>query len=354
MLPVAILFACTDEKPIEEKVIRPVRYKAVYRTSGTSTRTFSGTARSGLESKLSFKVAGNVSRIRIKVGDQVKKGALIAELDARDFQLQMQEAEAGLQQARAQAVNANANYKRVRSLYENNNASRSDLDAARSQYESAEASVRSIDKKLELARSQLSYTRLRAPFTGTVASIPVEENENVNVGAVIATIAADNRPEVKVNVPEEFIYQIQNGQRVDIRFSTISEKMFAGLVNEVSFVADESSTYPIIIKMESPSEAIRPGMSADITFDFQDSKAKEAPKLIVPVKSVGEDPAGNFVFVIEVGEDEVGTVRKRKVSIGDLLPEGFEVKDGLKEGEIVATAGLRSLLDGMKVTLLKE
>jgi multidrug efflux pump subunit AcrA (membrane-fusion protein) len=89
----------------------------VYRTGADRVRTFSGTARAGVESRLSFRVAGTVERVAVKVGDTVRPGQMLAELDPRDYELQVEDAEASLAQARARARNAESNLDRVRGLY---------------------------------------------------------------------------------------------------------------------------------------------------------------------------------------------------------------------------------------------
>lgn len=136
--------ACRSEEPLEQ-VIRPVRFEQVFATGGERVRTFSGAARAAVESTLSFRVGGTLRRLSVGVGEAVRSGQLIAELDAQDFRLRVQQADAALRQAEAQAANARASFDRTRLLYESNNASRSDLDAARSASESGEAAVEAAD-----------------------------------------------------------------------------------------------------------------------------------------------------------------------------------------------------------------
>ena len=127
--------SCCARAP--EPALRPVRYQEVVAAAGERTRTFSGVARAGTESRLSFRVAGTVQRIDAAVGQEVAAGAVLAELDATQYRLQVREAEAGVAQAEAAMRNAEAEYQRVRWLYEGENASKSQLDAARAAAESA-------------------------------------------------------------------------------------------------------------------------------------------------------------------------------------------------------------------------
>jgi RND family efflux transporter MFP subunit len=183
-----LIFLSCGEKQEAETILRPVRYQSVYSTGGGRTRTFSGVAKAGIRSRLSFKVGGTIQKIAVQVGDKVKPGQLIAELDPADYRLQVQQAEASLESAQAQERNAKANYERISQLYERRNASRNDLDAARAASESAIAQVRAVEKQLDLARSQLSYTRLTAPVSGGMAMVDVEVNENVQPGQTIVEL----------------------------------------------------------------------------------------------------------------------------------------------------------------------
>ncbi len=110
------LTGCEKEKQKAVEVIRPVRTITVGATEAGRQRTFSGTAHAGLESRLSFKVPGTLKRLAVNAGDKVKKGALIGELEAKDFDLQVEQARASLAQAQAQSRNAKAAYARAREL----------------------------------------------------------------------------------------------------------------------------------------------------------------------------------------------------------------------------------------------
>ena len=132
---------CGDEVEAARKVIRPVRYQQVISTGAKRQRSFSGAAQAGVESQLSFRVAGTLQSVSVAVGNTVKKGQEVARIDATDLRLSLQEAEASLAQALAAERKADADYDRVRGLYENENAAKSDLDAARAQAESNRAHV---------------------------------------------------------------------------------------------------------------------------------------------------------------------------------------------------------------------
>ena len=351
LLPI-FLSGCADEKIPEKVTIRPVRYQAAGNYSSARVRVFSGTAKSAFESNLSFKVAGTISRIDVKIGDTVETNQLIATLDNKDYNLTVQEAEAGLQQAKAQALNAASNYARIRKLYEKDNVSKSDLDNSRAAYDSANAFVKSIKTKLELAKSRLGYTILSAPFSGAVTAVHVDENENIAAGHPIVSIASETKPEVSVAIPGILISKINEGGPVSVTFDAVPEKTFDGVITEVGVAASRfATTYPVTISINAKNEFIRPGMAANVKFVFESSGKST---IIVPSHAVGEDKDGKFAFILIPEKENTGSVRRISVKTGELVSEGLEVLEGLSENDLIVTAGISKLKTGMKVRLLNS
>jgi len=324
LVAVVLTAACGKEaaEPPAE-VIRPVRYEEVVAASGGQER---------------------------KVGEGVAKGQLLASLDARDYELQVQQADAALAQADAEARNAEHNYDRVRQLYENNNASRNDLDGARARAESARAAVQSAAKQLELARRRLTYTRLAAPFDCAVASVDAEERENVGAGQTVVRVNCGDQPEVEVAVPEGLITQIQPGDDVTVRFDALPGRTFAAAVHEVGISAGRSATtYPVTVRLAESDPGIRPGMAAEVAFRL-DRGTGEAGVLVVPA-AVGEDRDGRFVFVVEATGEGLAVAHRRPITAGDLVGDRLTILEGLTPGERVVTAGVSRITDGQTVRM---
>ncbi|MCP4546518.1 MAG: efflux RND transporter periplasmic adaptor subunit [bacterium] len=345
------LTSCGEKTPPAEPTIRPVRFERVFPTGGTRVRTFSGAAQAGLESQLSFKVAGTVERVAVKVGDRVARRDVIAVLDDSDYRLRVNEAEAALAQTQAQQRNAESSYQRVQALWENASASKQDLESAQAAYESAVAQVHSIEKRLELARLQVGYTTLTAPFTGAVAEVFADENENIRAGSPVIILTGDSQREVKVAVPELLITQIRTGSPATVTFGALPGRELPSVVTEVGVTSTGfATTFPVTVRLNDVLAEIRPGMAAEVAFRFETASPTEA--LIVPPIAVGEDHHGRFVFIIELAEEGYGIARRRKVHIGELTSEGLEIINGLQEGDLVITAGVSRIIDGQKVKLL--
>ena len=344
---------CGGEAEEPQPVIRPVRYQEVISTGAKRERKFSGTARAGVESQLSFRVAGTVQSVSAVVGHRVKKGQEIARLDATDYDLQLQEAEATLAEARAAQRRAEADYDRIRGLYENQNAAKSDLDAARAQSESSQAQVAAAQQRRELARRQLSYTRLTAPVEGAIASLEIEPNENVGTGQAVALLTSGSRPEVEVAMPGVLISQVHEGDSAEVAFDALPGASFPAAITEVGVAATGAgATFPVTVLLTADDSSVRSGMAATVTFRFESGDGEE--RIFVPPEAVGEDRGGRFVFVLERGDDDLGTAQRRAVEVGDLTPEGIEIEDGLAEGDLLVTAGVRRIQDGQQVKVLAD
>jgi len=380
-----------EEKTIE-KSIRPVRYAQIGMSSDADVHTFSGTAQASEVTNLSFRVSGNIKGLKVKLGDRVRRGQLIATIDPADLNIQVEQAiaqgkgseaqlktsetqiksaETQVKTSETQLITTRSNYERVEQLYENNSVplseyeqARANYETAKSQYEAALASkdaalagleasqtqVTTAEKQVQTARNQVNYTRLTAPFSGVITAVNVEANELVSAGNPIAVLSAEKEPEVNVGVPEIFISKIKKNQKVNLDFSVLPDRTFGGAVEEVAYAAGAAPTYPVIVRIKNPSKEIRPGMAANVHFDFSEKTSTPQEMLVAPVASVGEGTDGNFVFVLQKDGNNY-RAKKQKVTIGKLMDKGFEIQSGLTSGNLVATAGLNSLLDGMEVKL---
>ncbi len=348
LLAATVLTSGCKDEPEEPELIRPIRYVVVEGREAATARTYSGVAKAGLESRLSFQVSGQVLSVPVSVGDKVKKGDTIARMDPTDFSLQLQNAQATAAQSRAMERNAKATYERTQALYENQNASKQDLDSDRTQYDSGRAAFESANQQVRLRQRQLGYTHLKAPASGTLATVDIEQNEYVQAGELVATLLVGEQIEVSVSVPESIIRRIERGAEAQARFNSLGGKTFAGTVTEVgvSSVAG-ATTFPVTVRLTEGQDKLRAGMAADVTFLLpQDGNQA---KYVLPMSAVGEDRDGRFVFKVEPREEGLGIVHRTAVQVGELLSDGLEINDGVQPGDMVVTAGVSRIYDGLEV-----
>ena len=341
--------SCGTEEETAAAQLRPVRSVVAGQGYTNSLRTFSGVSRSTQESRLSFKVSGNISEIPVTVGDAIKAGTVIARLDSSTYDLQRQQAQASVAQNKAAARNAKAAYDRTRSLYANNNVSLGELESARANSESASAQLRASNKSLQLAELNLEYTRLKVDVDCVVDSISISENENVQVGAEVARVNCSDDLEIEISVPEGVIDSFKRGSTATIEFDAISGVPFNGVVVELG--VDSSgvgSTFPVTVLVSDKHPSMRTGLAASVSFAIASTGKVN---IILPLSALVRRVDGVYVYVLTADSvaSNSGTVSLTRVQLGELQTAGMQIKSGLTVGDRVVVAGVSFLRDGLQV-----
>lgn len=350
ILLLVVSFSCSEEKKESTKFVRPVKYQEVGFLGGEKIRTFSGTAQTDKIIGLSFRNSGIITQFDMKLGQKVKKGQLLSKLDNVQSRLTYEQAVTQLNSAASQMSTAKLSLSRVRSLYEKGSTSLSEYESAKNAFKTAQESYESAKRGVDIQKEQIRYGYLYAPEDGVIAAISAEVDENVSPGTTVATLNAGTAMEITLGIPESVINGVRENMSVNVDFSSLPDKEFKAKVTEVAPAVDvNTATYPVRVTVTNPSEEIKSGMAANVTFDFGERKSSTTT-LVVPANAVGEDSNGRFVFVIE-GEGEAARVKKQQITIGNLTAEGFEIVSGLAVGQKIATAGLQTLLDGQEVKL---
>lgn len=357
VLCLAIIFiACTKEEKVSsvksEKEESSKIVFAVYpkQKNGNQNRVFNATASSNLQIKLSFKVQGNINYFKYKIGDEVKKGTLIARLDSKPYELKVSQVNYALSEARASLQNAKSNYERVKKLYVNQNASASDIDNSKASYNAVSAKVQNIKKELEYAKLELSYTKLYAPQDGYISLKYVQENENITIGTPIVLLSDKLVDEVKVQVPESFINKIKKDDSVKVVFDSLDKnRSFSAKISEISkFTAQNTKTYTVVVKLSNSSKLLKSGMSADVYFTSLIPLNKSI--LCVPTNSILNDKNGYFLYVLKK-EENIYKVKRKSIEVGSLNSEGYEVISGLDSMDLILKAGMSEVYENMKVQI---
>lgn len=349
------LVNCENKNKTPSQDFKRVKYTVVERDGGIKKRSYSGITQSSSITNLSFRSGGLIVELNAKVGQRVNKGDLLARLDQKDAQLAYDQALVDVQNSKAQFDAAASGFDRVKKLYETNNASLSDYEAAKSTYSSAQSAYQISLKRLDLQGSKLNYTLIKAPMKGVISGINSEINEVVQAGRTIIVISKEGEKdmEVLVGVPEKYINEVKNGDLVDVEVGSINAN-FSGVVTEVAYASlNTGVTYPVTISVDSKgNDAMRPDMPVNVTFDFGISNKQSV--LVAPLKAVASDTDGNYVFRLQLEGEDLYRVEKVTVELGAITKNGYIVKTGVSEGDLLVVAGLRSLYDGLQVKLLNN
>jgi multidrug efflux system membrane fusion protein len=317
------LTACAGELPPPPQP-GPKHVKVITLTGPDTSveRSFPGRVRASERVDLSFEVAGRIIELPAAQGSQVEKGALLARLDARDF-------ESELKAAQADFDKAEANFQRAAKLLEKDFVSKAE-------YEQFKATRDIAAARLATARKGVEDTELRAPFDGLVARRFVENFTDVRAKEPIVSLQDVSTVEVVVDVPERIVAMRERGSTPTIVASFATE-------------ADpKTGAYEYVTAMKKPEGVnILPGMTATVIASRPDYRAGEGVRFVVPVQALFADiTATPSVWIV----DEANRIHRRAVAIGQLTgQEGIEVLDGLAVGDVVAVSAVVRLQEGMSI-----
>ncbi|WP_343564162.1 efflux RND transporter periplasmic adaptor subunit [Kiloniella sp. b19] len=331
---------------------RPIAWIEIAETEFEQLRRISGILVAAENADLSFQVAGKIESIDVNLGDTVTKGQVLAELDQSSYELSSRASEGQLQEARARLTEARNEYNRQQDLFSKGWVAKASLDNAQAALDTAQSSVDIAQAQLELSQKDLTDTALRAPYDGKISSRLAEPSQQITAGQTVLIIEGKEGLEVSATVPETLIGKLQQNQSYAVRFPALPGLALNGRITEIGTQATQANAFPVTLLLADADDRLRAGMSAEIDFKFlgEGRTGRSGKAFRVPPTALlaGED--GNaYVFIYDA---EAKTVRRQAVQTENVLNNQVLVGKGLKEGDVIATAGVEYLHDGQKVTLL--
>ncbi len=340
-----LLTACSDEPAPATETPRPVKLFTVADPSATQIREFPGRLKSPEEAQLSFRIGGELKRLLVREGQTVNAGELIAELDNTDHELRLKDRQATYELSRSQL-------ERIKQLVDRQMVSRAEYEERQAQFNQAEAA-------LNLARQDLTYTRLTAPFAGVVARSHVERFQVVQPNQAIITLFSGESMDVVFQLPENLVSSLRTTTAPEtykpkVRMENLPGIELDAVYKEHASQADpQTLTYQVTLSIQPPPGVVMlPGMSATVLVDFARLRTDDTLPLTVPVEAVfSPDTSGadrRQVWVIAEGENGL-TVTARDVKVGQLTRNGIDIIEGLAPGEVIVAAGGAELAEGNRV-----
>jgi RND family efflux transporter MFP subunit len=333
LLPALLLCACAQHGTKTERP-RSVKTDTVRAYGATPVSTFPGKVKASADVNLSFKVAGKIAKMHAGEGDFVRKGQALADMDDRDYKVQLAATEAEYQRIKAEAD-------RVIELYKLGSATPNEHDKA-------VYGLQQISAKYEAHRNALADTRLTAPFDGYVQQRLHDAGETIGAGMPVLSMLEATAPEVEINIPASEFIRRREFAGFTCTVDTYPGTVYSLALRGITQKANLSRLYTVRLKMkkeEAPLPA--PGMTAMVEIQY---KAGASALLSVPYTAVFECNAASHVWIYSPGSQ---TVSARKVKIAELLNSGTVViSEGIRAGEIVVTAGVHVLREGEAVKLL--
>lgn len=345
LLPL-VLAACGDRTPVErEAVARPVRMMTIGAYEGDITLEIPGSVSAAQTAELAFEVPGRMLERIVQEGEVVEAGDVVARLDDRDYVAERD-------RARARRDTDQADYERYATAFRSNAVTEQQVSQAKGQFDIATAN-------LAVAQKALDDTVLRAPFTGRIARRLVDDFANVRAKEAVLLLQDELTLEMRVDVAErDWVRgdtsvgreELTRRLRPRVMIAALADREFPAVFKEISAAADPvTRTYAVTLGFQNPDDVlISPGMTGRVVVNvYTEEQAGVRQPMGVPASAVSADADGNpRVWVID---PDTMTASSRFVEIGVVVGESIEIESGLSDGEIIATSGVNSLVDGMMV-----
>ena len=267
-----------------------------------------------------------ITRLLVDVGDHVKKGQLVAELD-----------NSALAQAKAQYENNKANFERSDELYKFGGESKANWQAMQTAYEVSKSTYENM----------LENTTLVSPISGVVTARNYDIGD-MAAGLPIFVVQRINPVKIMISVSESLYTYVKKGMAVEVELDALPEQKFSAKVSRITPSIDASTrTFPVELTLANDKELVKPGMYARVTMNYGTRKNIVVPDVAV-VKQLG---SGNrYIYVY----NQDGTVAYKKVELGRRFGDKYEILSGIADGDVVVTSGQVALKDGIAVEVVNE
>ena len=322
-LAAALALAACGKHPAAPAPVRAVKLMTVAAAPAASQPEYAGEVRAEVESRLGFRVAGKIIERAVEPGQHVKKGQLLARLDARDYQLAADAARAQTAAAQAQRDLAATDLERFSALRDKGFISSAELDRRATALQSAESALKQARAQLAAQGNQAGYTHLLADADGVVTGVDAEAGQVVAAGAPVVRLARDGARDVAFAVPEGQAQRLAAGQNATVRLWASDEKQAAASapLGATAYVTPESAAQAGAAALSLPGSAL-----------WQAADGQSAVWRYDPASSA---------------------VEQLNVQVGGVQGDSVLISGGLQEGMQIVTSGVHALQPGQKVSVYK-
>lgn len=308
---------------------------------------YSGEVRGRYETKLAFQINGKIIRRNVDPGSVVGSGSLLMQIDPVDVQHGVDARKAQVDAAESQYKLAKDNYYRFKEVYESNHMSKAEFDRYQNAYVAAESLLRQAKDQYHQASNQLRYCNLYAGSAGVVSAVNADVGQVVIAGQPVVTLVQGNDREIEMNLPENRVQDLRVQEQVEVTFWALPNVVVTGRVREIAPMADPiTRTFRVRVTLLNPPPEIKLGMTATVRMK---SPVAGESTICIPLSAIyqTEDTPAVWTVVHNV-------VHLRKIKVGEFRGTQVQVLEGLQPGDIIVTAGVHKLREGVKVRIQAE
>lgn len=325
-----LLASCSHkEEPKIKEQIQKATIKEITSTSQNELLTYSGTIEADNIVSIGFSVAGRVNQVAVQEGQRVKKGQLLASIDAINYQNEFTIAEANAEQD-------TDNFNRLNGLYQKGSLPERDFIAAKVAIAKAKANK-------SMAAKNLADTKLYAPFTGIITAKTTEIGATVAPGVPAFTIMKTDRVYAKASITESEISKLTLGKQAVVTVASLNQT-FKGTIDILNPSADElTRTFTIKVGLDNSDNQLLPGMISSIQINTGN------PVKVITIPSVSVVRDANDLLYVFVAEN--GKAIKKRITVGGFKGNNIVVNSGLKIGDKVLVEGQKNVKEGQTIAL---
>lgn len=329
--------------PVEEECV--VRTQVVGSAADSRSYVYSGEVRGRYESVLAFQAGGRIVKRNVQLGDVVRPGDVLMEIDPKDIKESVALASAQVRAAESQKRLAEVNLARFQRLHREGALAKVKLDQSQMEYDTVSSALEQASALHAQASNQLEYSLLRADQGGVIAGISAEVGQVIAPGIPVITLVRDGDREVEISVPENRIDSLRDVKSIAVSFWALPGVELAGEIRETAPMADPIlRTYKARVRLMSAPAEIKLGMTASVRME-EDVE----PVRLIPLSAIYQEEDKPNVWVVKDGKLELRTVK-----LDGFDHEKLRVVNGLEDGDVVVTAGVHKLTPGQKVRVSTE
>jgi RND family efflux transporter MFP subunit len=350
-LSALLLVSCGSEDKENTTETNAISVKIAGNNSNNSSSpyvTASGKIESESSANLSTRMMGYVTKVNVKVGQNVSAGQLLVSINNTDLQAKKAQVDASILQATAGYNSAKKDYDRFVNLFSQQSASQKELDDMTARYEMAKAGLEAAKQMRNEVMAQFSYSNITAPFSGTVTNTFVKEGDMANPGMPLVSIEGASRLQVTAMVAESDINSITKGMPVTVLVKS-NNTTISGKVAEVSVSAKNTGgQYLVKINLAKTSNKILSGMFVNVQFPIENKNQTTATTTRVLVPQSALVHQGQLTGIYTIGTGNVAILRWLRT--GKNTGDQVEVLSGLSANEQYIVSAEGKLFNGAKVS----
>jgi RND family efflux transporter MFP subunit len=334
-------------------VVSGITTETVKSASIPETQEFVGTVHARTSAVISTRIPGTVSMLRVREGDRIMKGQLLAQLDAKENQASaaaaaagIDEAHRGLDEAQSRKRLADTTFERYQKLFTEQAVSRQEFDVRQSERDlashgvaRAEARLKQAQEGARVAGAMADYTRIVAPISGIVTRKQADLGATVFPGQPLMTIEDEGSYQLELAIPENVAASVKQGTPVQVTLDALGSSI-AAHISEIVPSADPASR-TFTAKVALNQKGLKTGMFGRGVV----SLGKAVNGMLVAQKAVVDHGALTSVWIV----DKENSARMRLVKVGKTVGDRVEILSGLTDGERLVVSGVEKLHEGSKV-----